>query len=940
MSTYMIDPQVPPGQYQMGRVSDDEDSQERRISNHRFIGVDRILAHPESVNDERDIMVNGAITESGTLPDISSITTANADQFPDLNIGTLGPSDVYDARTVLLQKAVEFKIESAEEIASTNQLAVKVSAKNVGAGHNIPAGLSQERQVWIELEILDSNNQHVYTSGYLQPIEKLAEGEAGYVAFDRYGDFRYSSIESSCGAKQGALEYLCDLDGFRGALENNLEIASFTDPIPETPLDEELVNYQNGFTVRNGPNDTVGQKVFSQFIGNAIENGSALKPFEKREHIYNVNTDGHKGPFKVNARLRFRPLPHEFLAALKQDDDFPSSRVTDDVIKANRIIEMESDKCVSGYQALGSRRSCNLMAPLALGVESSCEILGNQTAQCWGKGNEGILGDGVTDNRFHGVGTPTTVIARTATNKAGIDENLPLSGIKQMALSKFHNCALKTDGTVYCWGDGRFGVLGDNNVSGRSQSTPRQIDPALLSNVKSISSGYRHSCAVFGDINPQGEEVNNVKCWGDGLSGSLGTGNENDQFVPTLIDPAILTDVEMIASGSRHNCALLKNGEVMCWGQGNQGQLGNNTLQDALTPTKVIGLGYAATHIAAAKTGNHTCAILANKQVKCWGQGQDGRLGDNITTTHTAKTPVLVQGLTFQNANGYQGREEMTMLALGAAHSCGLMINGTVKCWGQGSFGATGNDASDLGLPTAVDGLTDINYIAAGGYHTCAKRLEGLVSCFGSGQYGRLGDNDVSIHKAFSPSPIYEATPALEDFEGAGIKFINTGNVPWRRYSGRTPSGSTGPLSGAAGSAGYYYMETSTTFRFANGTTSSVTANLEGETAILETGLIDGNTLGSNARFSFDYHMYGDGIGELSVDLYIEALGVWVEDRWTRSGNQGDEWLQGEFDISSFAVAGFGPIKLRLRATAVGNSTGGFFYRGDIAIDNISLTSQ
>lgn len=150
--------------------------------------------------------------------------------------------------------------------------------------------------------------------------------------------------------------------------------------------------------------------------------------------------------------------------------------------------------------------------------------------------------------------------------------------------------------------------------------------------------------------------------------------------------------VPAITAGARHSCALLTSGGVKCWGSGTNGQLGNNLNSEQLTPADVTGLSSGVAAISAG--GQHTCALLANGGVKCWGLGENGQLGNNDTSNTSA--PVDVIGLS----------SDVTAIAAGSQHTCALLMNGAVKCWGAGLRGRLGNDnTSDQSTPVDVIGL-------------------------------------------------------------------------------------------------------------------------------------------------------------------------------------------------------------------------------------------
>ncbi len=134
--------------------------------------------------------------------------------------------------------------------------------------------------------------------------------------------------------------------------------------------------------------------------------------------------------------------------------------------------------------------------------------------------------------------------------------------------------------------------------------------------------------------------------------------------------------MQSVTSGGSHVCALVHNGGAWCWGFNDNGQLGDGTTTNRSTPVAVSGLPLNLAQIAAAD--DHTCALLANQTVKCWGLNSKGQLGDG--TTSDSSTPVKVAGLT-----------DVVQIALGDAYTCALLASGDVQCWGWNNFGELGN---------------------------------------------------------------------------------------------------------------------------------------------------------------------------------------------------------------------------------------------------------
>ncbi len=194
--------------------------------------------------------------------------------------------------------------------------------------------------------------------------------------------------------------------------------------------------------------------------------------------------------------------------------------------------------------------------------------------------------------------------------------------------------------------------------------------------------------------------------------------------------------VTAISGGWGHTCALLADNTVRCWGDNFDGQLGDGTTTDRPIPVRVSGIS-TATAISAG--GDHTCALLADHTVRCWGDNFDGQLGDG--TTLDRHTPVTVSGIS--TAVGIAASD-------GWGHTCALLAEGTVRCWGNNTIGQLGDHTwSSKNVPVAVVeiavhhpsvGLLEgVASIAVGGNLTCAVLTTRGVACWGNNGYGQLG---------------------------------------------------------------------------------------------------------------------------------------------------------------------------------------------------------
>lgn len=305
----------------------------------------------------------------------------------------------------------------------------------------------------------------------------------------------------------------------------------------------------------------------------------------------------------------------------------------------------------------------------------------------------------------------------------------------QISAGNEHTCALRSDGTVWCWGRNQYGELGDGTLIDR----PNPVEVVGLTGVTRISVGGDHTCAVLAD--------STVRCWGEGFRGQLGNGGTTDSPTPVAVKGltgVTLTGVTRIAAGGLHTCAALADGSAQCWGINDYGQIGAGTTGgQQLNPTQVSGLT-AGSGVRDVTTGSaHSCALLADGTARCWGFGHNGRLGNGTTSDTNVPLEVLASGST-------QGNDTLggiTAIDAGGSHTCALVTgnSGTVRCWGLNSSRQLGdNGTTDLLNPFAA-GVTatasgGITAVSAGGSHTCDVLGNDLATCWGRGEEGQLGD--------------------------------------------------------------------------------------------------------------------------------------------------------------------------------------------------------
>ncbi|WP_162055944.1 RCC1 domain-containing protein [Pontibacter pamirensis] len=394
---------------------------------------------------------------------------------------------------------------------------------------------------------------------------------------------------------------------------------------------------------------------------------------------------------------------------------------------------------INGRPTLGAR-ACSLLCALlwvlllapsgaslqaqSLGTGSfsyhSSGVSADGKTYTWGVNWYGQLGNGSTTN----ANVPQDISARIG------------KAVVSVANGYAHTLALASDGTVYAWGHGGSGQLGNgtNSIS----YVPVQV--SNLTGVTAIAAGGWHSMAVGAN----GE----VYTWGFGGSGQLGNGGTSNSNLPVQVSN--LTGVTAIAAGGYHSMAIGANGEVYAWGHGYQGQLGNGTGGSSLLPVQVSNLT-GVTAIAAG--AYHSMAIGANGEVYAWGYGYQGQLG-NGTITYSSLLPVQVSNLTGVKA-----------IAAGMHHSMAIGAGGEVYAWGYGGNGELGNGTYTLSSipvqvkdPAGTGLLTGVKAIAAGIYHSLAIGADNQAYAWGFGYWGQLGNGTNS--RSPLPVPVQGLFPA------------------------------------------------------------------------------------------------------------------------------------------------------------------------------------
>ena len=356
---------------------------------------------------------------------------------------------------------------------------------------------------------------------------------------------------------------------------------------------------------------------------------------------------------------------------------------------------------------------------VALGEHHGCARL-DSGVSCWGANDHGQLGS---------PGEPAGLVAVPG-----------LGPVDEIAAAGDYTCA-RTAGVVRCWGDGDAAQLG--RPDRKDSPSPRPIDG--LADATALALGPAHACAL--------RSSGAVACWGgsdrspfgyprtcpEGQTGqnlSPGTSGVMQVYCAAPMPVDGLADVVALVHGETHACAQTRAGALQCWGGGGYGELGNRDHgnRDSAAP---IAVSFPAARpttpsaraVAVAAQGEWSCAVLADRSVRCWGASSLGQLGPDVK--NASATPVAIAGL-----------GDVADLALGSYHGCARTSAGGVRCWGFNGNANLGDGTVDARRePVTPTNLPEVTALSASndamGAHTCALTKDRSVWCWGDNRAGQ-----------------------------------------------------------------------------------------------------------------------------------------------------------------------------------------------------------
>jgi len=296
------------------------------------------------------------------------------------------------------------------------------------------------------------------------------------------------------------------------------------------------------------------------------------------------------------------------------------------------------------------------------------------------------------------------------------DKRLAIAGMRWRSISVGNRnlCGIDDAGAAWCLGQNPTGQLGNGSTADRLLSSPVRVVGGLVFSAISVGA---HSCGIAAS----GEGW----CWGQGDYGQLGNDSNQNRAVPVQVAGEL--KFRSISAGLLHSCGVTTDGRAWCWGSNELAPLGVGSTRLVVHMPAAVASMVRFEAIRAAY--RHTCALATGGGVWCWGVNETGELGDG--STKDRETPMRVAG---------EQRFKRLATASPSSHSCALTLDGAAYCWGFNADGQLGNGGTTDSLrPVAVAGGQKFVSISTGRFHTCAVTFDDAVWCWGGGRFDGLG---------------------------------------------------------------------------------------------------------------------------------------------------------------------------------------------------------
>ena len=467
---------------------------------------------------------------------------------------------------------------------------------------------------------------------------------------------------------------------------------------------------------------------------------------------------------------RAAPAGDETVAAATTNADASDTETADttDTDRGADTSDTEGDGSADGASADGDGTDADgadtgpplpddAFVDVSAGKYHTCGLRADGKARCWGGNYEGELGLGHTET----IGDDEPANSADPLDFGQPIDQLVAAGDANASFS----CALLVDGKIGCWGANAHGQLGlghtrklGNDIALKSLS-PVGLD-GLTAEIATGASQYgSHVCVRM--------ETGDVRCWGSGKFGKLGYGHTNvigdNERPSTTTTVDIGGKAKMLAAGKYTTCVVLENDDLRCWGWNKHGQLGlghTDAIGDDELPSSTDPIDVGGTPVRVSAGRRHGCAVLKSGDVRCWGWNKHGQLGLGHTDAiGDDELPADVPPVELAGP--------ATDVSAGGIHTCALLESGEVQCWGDSRFGQLGygheqtigdnevpadSGTVSLGEPVAA--------ISAGNFHTCVALESGDIRCWGLNKFGQLGYGHTNVIGNDEPPSSVAVVPA------------------------------------------------------------------------------------------------------------------------------------------------------------------------------------
>lgn len=475
------------------------------------------------------------------------------------------------------------------------------------------------------------------------------------------------------------------------------------------------------------------------FLLNSQETVGAKSPIITDDdfHVYRIEVDSN----------RLIDVYVDGVLRIENYDQYLNRASTKRVVLFGDLTSVEAGRSEWGYvkhNACGSESNINASYMHMLAKDTSGGVLG------WGSNFYGTLSDG-----FEYSNVPVPAYA-TAIDGSGV----ALGNMVSVGGAGFYSVALKDDGTVWAWGENKYGQLGRGYTNLNERYAARiAIDGNSnpFDGVMAIASGWEHMLAL--------KEDGTVWAWGGNGDGQLGIGNRTDKLVPVQV-PGLDHIVAVSAEGGYHSLALRADGTVYTWGDNQRGQLGLGDFStddpdydnaDRLSPTVVINSPADPVDLVVSLGSGHwnSFAILNSGGYYAWGSNWAGQLGlgffSKLAQNSMVNSPII--------QNSPVAESKVISMDGGQQHTLFVLDNGQVWGAGKNINGALGDDiAVNESTPYLfqITGASNVKEVTAEYKYSAALTATGELITWGMNDYGQLGRNT-----PLAPDPDnYDPVPA------------------------------------------------------------------------------------------------------------------------------------------------------------------------------------